>query len=163
MIARKLKNSITDYVYAAYTLADGNIGAHNVVYGFVTYLERLDYENRHQMIKSILKRLEVLDRFRLHADRFWDFYKDICKTSFDNLLAFTQGYIDRGRYPGIAEKLNEWYENKSPFDFETLFALVRETNPQLFEGYEPVAIEEEAVSEVTLDHLNALKSKFNKR
>lgn len=148
-------------------LAEGNTGALTVLTSFLRKVKtELDFERKDifdhvdQEIAT-LKRLRTLDRFRLHGEKFWNFYVTTCNGSLDNLFAFTHGYLHPHPYPFIREKLQAWYEKGEKFDFEKLFNEVRLEEPELFVTPELVFVAEE--KEITSEMIESLKLKFNKK
>lgn len=145
---------------AAGLIADGNIGALTSLTRFLDY-RRFYPRDIVLMYAAAMKHLRVLDTFNLHGEQYWNFYTNICKTSHDNLFAFTQGYINSNLYIGVNKKLIDWRDNATPFDFDKLFLEVKLTEPHFFEN--PVLIEAGEDKEITPNLIDDLKSKFNNK
>lgn len=161
MRQRKIPKDFDGSLYEALTaIADGNMGALTTLSGFLSYLENFTYEGEIDKYLRIKRRFEVLDQFDLTGEKYWDFYKEICKSSYDNLFAFTQAHINHNKYIGVSAKLMGWFRNQEKFDFDKLFLEVKLSEPECFEN--PVLIEEGEDKEITPDLLAGLKKKFNK-
>lgn len=161
MRQRKIPKNFDGSLYdAVKAIADGNIGAFTTLTRFLAYLEEFTYEGEIDKYLRIIRRFEVLDQFDLTGERYWNFYKEICKSSHDNLFAFTQAYINHNRYVGVSAKLMGWYRNHDSFDFDKLFLEVKLSEPECFNN--PVLIEGGEDKEITPDLLAGLKEKFKK-
>lgn len=157
-ISKEYKGSPSE---AVLLIADGNIGATTVLLMFVTRLiKQADFPKSIigslQIEGYVFMRLNVIDRFRLYGEKFWNFYVNDCKRSPDNLSAFVHAYLHPQFYPGIREKLTEWFERGKKFDFEKLFSEVKQNNPEVFES---IQVQE---GPVTTDMVSDLKAKFNR-